>query len=136
MSEHVISGLKTKQWEIRRRISELENQIKACRLDLIAISEALRIFGDPEAYVKPEALFGRGDLSRTIFGALRTNPDGLDTRALAETVMQANEFNMDDTKLATTVRNRVNNAMYRYLNKGEVINRKMPDGTRVWRIAP
>ena len=76
MSEHVISGLKTKQWEIRRRISELEGEIKTCRLDLVSISESLRIFGDPEAYVKPEALFGRDD------HALRTSPDGLDLQAL------------------------------------------------------
>jgi uncharacterized coiled-coil DUF342 family protein len=53
MSEHVISGLKSKQHDIRMRISELENQIKACRCDLVSISEALRIFGDPDAYVKP-----------------------------------------------------------------------------------
>ncbi|MGO9546391.1 MAG: hypothetical protein ACLPPF_16550 [Rhodomicrobium sp.] len=118
------------------RISELEHQIKACRLDLVSISETLRIFGDPEAYVKPEAMFGRGDLSRTIFGSLRTSLDGLDTRQLAEIVMTANEFDINDAKLTATVRNRVNNAMYRYLNKGEVINRKMADGTRVWRIAP
>src|SRR5208282_6370437 len=124
MNENVISGLKSKQHDIRMRISELENEIKACRLDLVAISETLRIFGDPEAYVKPEAMFGRGDLARTIFGALRASPDGLDTRQLAEIVMKANEFDMNDAKLTATVRNRVNNAMSRYLNKGEVINRK------------
>ena len=43
---------------------------------------------------------------------------------------------MDDAKLAPIVRTRVNNALYRYMNKGEVINRKGPHGTRIWRIAP
>ncbi len=133
---HVVSGLKAKQHDIRTRISELENEIKACRLDLVAISETLRIFGDPEAYVKPEAMFGRGDLARTIFDALRGSPDGLDLHALADIVVKANGYDMNDAQLAATVRNRVNNAMYRYMNKGDVINRKKRDGVRVWRIAP
>ncbi|MGO9170481.1 MAG: hypothetical protein ACLP7P_00740 [Rhodomicrobium sp.] len=64
---HVVSGLKAKQHEIRRRISDLEGEIKSCRLDLVSISETLRIFGDPEAYTKPEALFGRGDLEHFMF---------------------------------------------------------------------
>jgi hypothetical protein len=84
MSEHVISGLKAKQVDIRRRISDLENEIKACRGDLVAISESLRIFGDPDAYAKPQAMFGRGDLSRTIFRALRNAQDGLDALTLAD----------------------------------------------------
>jgi hypothetical protein len=133
---HVISGLKAKQHEIRRRIWELENDIKACRVDLVSISEALRIFGDPEAYVKPEALFSRGDLARTIFGALRTSPDGLDVAALTGIVAKANNLDMNDAKLAPIVRARVNNALYRYMNKGEVFNRKGKDGARVWRLAP
>lgn len=136
MSEHVISGLKTKQHDIRMRISELENEIKACRADLVSISEALRIFGDPDAYVRPEAMFGRGDLSRVIFEALRNEPDGLAIPALTEIVMKANGFDIGDAVLTALVKNRVGNALYRYYHKGEVINRKMPDGTRVWRIAP
>jgi hypothetical protein len=43
---------------------------------------------------------------------------------------------MNDTKLAAVVRSRVSTALYRYASKGEVINRKKPDGTRVWRLAP
>ncbi len=133
---HVVSGLKAKQHEIRKRIWDLENDIKACRCDLVSISDALRIFGDPEAYVKPEALFGRGDLARTIFGALRDAPDGLDVYGLTEIVAKANNIDMTDAQLAQMVRNRVHNAMYRYMHKGQVLNRKARDGTRVWRIAP
>ncbi len=136
MNEHVISGLKAKQHAIRMRISELEGEIKSCRVDLVSISETLRIFGDPDAYAKPEALFGRGDLARTIFGALRDAPDGLDVYMLTEIVAKANNFDMADPQLAQMVRTRVHNAVYRYMHKGQVINRKAKDGTRVWRIAP
>jgi hypothetical protein len=86
---HAVSGLKAKKEEIRCRISELENDIKACRSDLVTISEALRIMGD-EDYAKPEALFGRGELAKIIFDALRDAPDGLEIKALADVVMKAN----------------------------------------------
>ncbi|MGO9472346.1 MAG: hypothetical protein ACLPWS_02790 [Rhodomicrobium sp.] len=118
------------------RISELEGEIKACRCDLVSISDALRIFGDPDAYVKPEAMFGRGDLSRVIFDALRETSEGIDIPSLTEIVMRANGFDLADAMLTTVVRTRVGNALYRYMHKGELINRKRPDGTRVWRLAP
>ena len=102
----------------------------------MSISEALRICGDFDAYVKPEALFSRGDLARTIFDALRGSQEGLDVYVLTEIVAKANSLDMNDPKLAQTVRTRVNNALYRYMNKGEVINRKGKDGIRVWRLAP
>jgi hypothetical protein len=68
---HVVSGLKAKQEEIRRRISELEKQIQTCRGDLRTILEALSIFGKPERYAKGDRLFGRGESSKTILDALR-----------------------------------------------------------------
>ena len=137
MSEtHVVSGLKAKQHDIRMRISELENEIKACRCDLVSISETLRIFGDPDAYVKPEAMFSRGDLARTIFDALRGSLEGLDLHQLTEIVAKANNLDLNDAKLAPIIKTRVNNALYRYMNKGEVFNRKGRDGMRIWRVAP
>ena len=57
-------------------------------------------------------------------------------RALTMIVAQANKFDMNDAKLAETVRSRVATALYRYASRGEVINRNRPDGTRVWRLAP
>ncbi len=136
MATHVISGLKAKQHDIGRRISGLENDIGACRADLVSLSEALRIFGDPEAYVKPEAMFGRGDLARTIFGALRNAPDGLGVAALTGIVAKANNFDMSDTKLAPMVRTRVNNARYRYMHKGEVLKPRRDRGRSPKRTCP
>ena len=137
MSEpHVISGLKAKQHEIHKRIWELENEIRVCRADLVMLSEALRICGDPDAYVKPEALFSRGDLAKTILDALRVNPDGLDLHALVEIVAKASNLDMGNAKIDPMVRTRVNNALYRYLGKGEVFSRKGRDKVRMWRLTP
>ena len=56
--------------EIRRRLLELEKQVKACRADLATISDALRIFREPEKYAKEDRLFDRGERARLIFDAL------------------------------------------------------------------
>ena len=138
MSEpHVITGLKAKAHEIHMRIAKLEDQIKVYRKDLAVIGETLRIFGDPDGYyVKSEPLFNRGSLARAVFGALRKSPDGLDRHAIAEAVAKANGIDLKDDQLAPLVRKRVNDALQRYRNKGDVVNRKGPHGLRIWQIAP
>jgi len=56
----VVSGLRAKQDEIRRRIRSLLMQLKACRADFAAMDRALYIFGEPAKYPKRPRLFGRG----------------------------------------------------------------------------
>ncbi len=119
------------------RIAKLEDQIKVYRKDLALIGETLRIFGDPDGYyVKSEPLFNRGSLARAVFGALRGSPDGLDRHAIAEAVAKANGIDLKDDQLAPLVKKRVNDALQRYRNKGDVVNRKGPHGLRIWQIAP
>lgn len=43
---------------------------------------------------------------------------------------------MGDAKLAPIVRTRVNNALYRYMNRNEAFNRKGRDGVRMWTFRP
>jgi hypothetical protein len=50
----IISGLKSKQEEIRKRIADLEKQLQAARKDFLTISDALRVFGEPQSYAKTE----------------------------------------------------------------------------------
>ena len=78
----------------------------------------------------------RGGKARTIFDALRGNPEGLDVASLAGIAATANNLDMNDALLAPIVRARVNNAPYRYMNKGEAFNRKGRDGIRERRLAP
>jgi hypothetical protein len=134
---HVISGLKAKAHEIRMRISELEGHIKVCRRDLATIGEALRVFGDPDGfYIKPEALFSKGDLARAIFDALRENPKGLQLPAIVEAVAKVHSLDMNDTQLAPLVRKRVTAALYRFHGRNEITNQKMRGGMKVWKIMP
>ncbi len=51
---HVISGLKAKQEEIKKRISKLKREIKENQAELAAVSKTLLIFGE-----KPRAGWNR-----------------------------------------------------------------------------
>ena len=59
---HLVSGLKAKEEEIKKRISGLRKEIKACQDDLEAIRKALRIFGE-NWRAGGSRLFRRGDRS-------------------------------------------------------------------------
>jgi hypothetical protein len=73
---HVISGLKAKEEEIKKRISGLRKEIKAYQDDLDAIRKALRIFGETWR-AGGSRLFRRGEMNKIVLDALRTNPEGL-----------------------------------------------------------
>jgi hypothetical protein len=73
---HVVSGLKAKEEEIKKRILGLGKEIKGCQEDLKAIRQALRIFGETWR-AGGSRLFRRGEMIKIAFDALRTNPEGL-----------------------------------------------------------
>ena len=65
--------------------------------------------------------------------ALRENPEGLEVDQLAAIVAEQEGFNAGDPKMAATIRQRCMMAMYRYLDKGQVVKERR--GTvRVWRL--
>ena len=134
MSEpHVISALKAKQEEIKKRISALKKEIKTQRNELETVTKVMRMF---EATPRTEGnrLFKRGTVSRLIFDALRANPEGLDTHQLAAIIIKEEGFDANDPEMAATVRQRCMMAMYRFIDRGQVV-KEMRGPVRVWRLA-
>jgi hypothetical protein len=134
MSEpHVISALKAKQDEIKKRISALKKEIKAQRNELETVTKVMRMF---EATPRTEGnrLFKRGTVSRLIFDALRANPEGLDTHQLAAIFIKEEGFDANDPEMAATIRQRCMMAMYRQIDRGQVV-KEMRGPVRVWRLA-
>lgn len=130
---HVVSALKAKQEEIRKRISDLRKEIKVCQDELAAVSKTLRIFGENPRTGR-DKLFRRGELPCIIFDALREAPEGLDVDQVAAAVIKAEGIETDDAETLATVRQRCMMAMYRYIDKGRVVKQRR--GTvRVWRLA-
>jgi hypothetical protein len=131
---HVVSGLKAKEEEIKRRILGLRKEIKGCQDDLEAIRKALRIFGESWR-AGGSRLFRRGEMNRIVFEALRTNPEGLDVDQLAAIVIGHEGFDPEDKETVSTVRQRCMMAMYRYSDRGQVVKERQSNGIRVWRLA-
>ncbi|MDX2264432.1 MAG: hypothetical protein NW215_05625 [Hyphomicrobiales bacterium] len=127
-----------KRDEIRRAIADYEAKAKAARADLITISAALKIFGEdagePKLYVERSRIFGRGDLNRIVFDALRDAPDGLDTTEITDIALDAQGIDGSDKALRARVHHSVCNAMMRYASKKQVVAGDMRSGVRVWRL--
>ena len=130
---HVISGLKAKQDEIKKRISDLKKQIRAAQLELSTISKTLRIFGE-NPRTGGDKLFRRGELPRIIFDALREAKGGLDIEEIAGAVMKAEGIEADNAETIAIVRQRCTMTMYRYYDKGRIVKERR-GAVRVWRLA-
>lgn len=130
---HVISGLKAKQEEIKKRITDLKKQVRESQLELSTISKTLRIFGE-NPRTGGNKLFPRGELPRIIFDPLRQAGRGLDIEEIAGAVMKAEGIEADDPETVATVQQRCTMAMYRYYDRRQVVKERR--GTvRVWRLA-
>ena len=79
-------------------------------------------------------LFKRGTVSRLIFDALRANPEGLDTHQLAAIIIKEEGFDANDPEMAATIRQRCMMAMYRFIDRGQVV-KEMRGPVKVWRLA-
>src|SRR3974390_2772727 len=110
---HVVSGLKAKQKEIKRRIADLKKEIKICRDELEAVTKTLRVF-EPTYRTGGNRLFRRGDVPKLVFDALRENPDGLDVDQLAAIAIEQEGFDPNDQEMVATIRQRCMMAMYRF----------------------
>jgi hypothetical protein len=125
---HVVSGLKAKEAEIKKRISDLKKEVKAYQDELAAVSKTLRIFGE-----NPRT--GANKLPCIIFDALReARPAALGIGEIADAVVKAEGIEAQDPETIATVRQRCLMAMYRYYDKGKVIKERRSE-ERVWRLA-
>jgi hypothetical protein len=99
---HVVSGLKAREEEIKKRILRLRKEIKACREDLDAVRK-------PSAY-----LARRGALValKIVLDALRINPEGPDVDQLAAIVIEREGFDPNDKGTVNTIRQRCIMSMY------------------------
>lgn len=135
----VLSQLKQKREEILRGVRELEAKLREARTDLGTINSTLRIFGEeagePRAYSNRAKLFQAGELSRTIYDALRDAPNGLDSAELAEIAMRSKGYDREDKALRAKEKHSVCNALVRYGRDGKIQAGEIRRGIRVWRRA-
>ncbi len=118
---HVVSGLRAKEEEIKKKISSLRKEIKECQDDLTAVRKALRIFGETWR-AGGSRLFRRGEMNKIVLDALRTNPEGLDVDQLASFGVEREGFDPEDQETVNTIRQRCMMSMYRYIDRIQAIS--------------
>jgi hypothetical protein len=78
-------------------------------------------------------LFKRGTVSKLIFDALRANPEGLDTHQLAAIIIKEKGLDANDPELSATIRQRCMMAMYRFVDRGQIV-KEQRGLERAWRL--
>lgn len=141
---HVVTGLRAKRAELAGEIEFAERRIDGLRADLIHLDATLRLFAPDEI---PEAIppkhprpaqsnwFGRGELSRRIFDALRGAERQLCAREIALWIVQAKGLDPDDKVMVAAFTKRVDQALRRLRAEGKLRSEPRPGMTVVWGMA-
>src|SRR5579872_7404606 len=107
-----VLALRRKRDEISGIIAKYEKKIKDAQADLAHVAASLRLFeltGDPSefpAYIDLNRLLRRGETTKICIAALMAEGP-LDTRELAQRVMQAKGLNGGDKVLAQSIALRI-----------------------------
>lgn len=138
---HTANGLLTKRAElfneaerIRDRLAEIKNDIGA----LDRVLGSLGYTGDLDAKMprqKREVIFGRGELSKAIYGELRTAEGPLSSREIAREIITMRGEDARDRKYISELTRRVSKALRQM--KAENLIKSCLDsrGYRYWEIS-
>ena len=135
----IIVTLQDKQREIQASIVSYERALDIARRDLANVNAVLAMYGresDPEgwqAHMSVAKVFRRGEIFAICKQALEANPDGLDTRQLAQIALREKGMDADDVILRRTLAYNIVQIMGSRLKRGSIGSPGKSGGVRVWR---
>lgn len=124
--EHTISGLLTKRADLFNEAERLRDRLAEIRNDLSAIDRTLNVLGytgDLDAAMprqKRNVVFGKGELSKAIYGELRTATGPLSSRDIAREIVTMQGNDARDRKYLSDLTKRVSKALRAMREAGEV----------------
>jgi hypothetical protein len=137
-----VAALIRKRAEIAGNIADLESQIAALRDDLLHVDHTLRLF-DPNVeprhippkhpQIRSDGYFGRGEITRRIYDALRGGQD-VSAVDIVEIAMTAKTLPLDDKHLRATFTTRFLVRLNQLADKGTIERIGSGNGVR-WRVA-
>jgi hypothetical protein len=137
-----VAALIRKRAEIAGNIADLESQIAALRDDLLHVDHTLRLF-DPNVeprhippkhpQIRSDGYFGRGEITRRIYDALRGGQD-VSAVDIVEMAMTAKTLPLDDKHLRATFTTRFLVRLNQLADKGTIERIGSGNGVR-WRVA-
>ena len=126
--EHTVTGLLAKRVDLFDEALGLRDRLAEIKNDVAAIDRVLGTLGykgDLEAQMprqKREALFGRGDLTRSILDDLRNALRPLATREIADAVVIQTGQDPHDKKVFRDITRRISSALCVLKQKGSVVS--------------
>jgi len=132
-----VLALRRKRDQISGVIAEYERKIKEAQHDLAHVNACLRLYeltGDPRdfpPYIDLNRLLHRGETTRLCLEAL-AKEGPLDTRELAQRVMQAKGLNPEDKVLGQAIALRIVQTLR--LKRAKIDNRERRKGVTVWKL--
>jgi len=137
----VINTLRAKAENLAGYIAKLEADIEQARADLAHVNATLHLFEAPGAgeafpmHYNLDRLFKRREIGELCHQALANGP--MDTRQLAEWVIEAKGFPAPDRHLRTSIAYRIVQALRMQEKRGIGIQRAGKRGNSIiWRLPP
>lgn len=136
--EHTISGLLAKRADLFNEAERIRDRLAEIRNDLGAIDRTLGVLGykgDLDASMprqKREVIFGRGELSKAIYGELREATGPLSSRDIAREIVAMRGEDARDRKYLSDLTKRVSKALRGMKAEGNVRSVADTRGNLVW----
>lgn len=136
--DHTISGLLTKRADLFNEAERIRDRLAEIRNDIGAIDRTLGVFGykgDLDAAMprqKREVIFGRGELSKAIYGELRHAEEPLSSRDIARSIVAMRGEDARDRKYLADLTKRVSKALRGMREEGHVRSVADAKGNLMW----
>lgn len=135
----IVTTLGAKIAEVERWIADTEAKLYNARQDLAHLQATLQLFRRGEdmphpVYMGLSRIFRRGEITSLGLEALRSAPDGLDTRELATAIMRAKGLDVDERVFRISLTQSVVTLFGRLERKRVVACVERQRGVNVWRV--
>ncbi len=136
--EHTITGLLTKRADLFNEAERARDRLAEIKNDIGALDRTLNVLGytgDLDAAMprqKRDVIFGRGELSRAIYGELRESEGPLSSRDIARTIVSMRGEDARDRKYLSELTRRVSKALRAMREEGNVKSVTDAKGNLLW----
>lgn len=136
--EHTITGLLAKRADLFNEAERIRDRLAEIKNDIGAIDRTLNVLGytgDLDAAMprqKREVIFGRGELSKAIYGELRHAEGPLSSREIAQAIVSMRGEDARDRKYIADLVHRVSKALRSMREEGRVRSMTDAKGNVSW----
>lgn len=136
--DHTITGLLTKRADLFGEAERIRDRLAEIKNDIAAVDRTLDVLGykgDLDAAMprqKREVIFGRGELSKAIYGELRHADGPLSSRDIAREIITMRGEDARDRRYLTELTKRVSKALRGMREDGNVKSAVDAKGNMLW----